>query len=358
MSATMTVNTPGGIDALLSLGGNVPATNRLAASAMLVDLTIRQWSGVKNEPRITREVAAQHGSDAAMGKYQKYLLGRAALKSIQEHCTETYQEHRRRTLPWLDGGQRILSSAGYFEYTSYMRKRIDDFNDLVADFLANYTGYIRDAEARLGPALFNPSDYPSLGEIRGKFEVATRVYPLPTAGDFRAELGDAEVARVRREIEGTAQEAFRGAVQDVSGRITATVGKMCQKLAGVWQPPTTGPDFAFRVALVFDQLNVLPGNRPVVQELNVVCRGHATNPAISLRIDSAASSTRVRLPSSTRSTSASVLHSSRRIRSVISSSHVSPVMLSAGRISTSSRTFSTSESRNAPSRPPVYPASF
>lgn len=246
MSATMTVNTPGGIDALLSLGGNVPATNRLAASAMLVDLTIRQWSGVKNEPRITREVAAQHGSDAAMGKYQKYLLGRAALKSIQEHCTETYQEHRRRTLPWLDGGQRILSSAGYFEYTSYMRKRIDDFNDLVADFLANYTGYIRDAEARLGPALFNPSDYPSLGEIRGKFEVATRVYPLPTAGDFRAELGDAEVARVRREIEGTAQEAFRGAVQDVSGRITATVGKMCQKLAGY----TGGREGAFRDSLV------------------------------------------------------------------------------------------------------------
>ena len=50
----MTVNTPGGIDGLLSLGGNVPATNRLAASAMLVDLTIRQWSGIKNEPRITK----------------------------------------------------------------------------------------------------------------------------------------------------------------------------------------------------------------------------------------------------------------------------------------------------------------
>lgn len=246
MNAVMTANVPGGIDALLSLGGNAPATNRLAASAMLVDLTIRQWSGVKNEPRITREVAAQHGSDAAMGKYQKYLLGRAALKSIQEHCTETYQEHRRRTLPWLDGGQRILSSAGYFEYTSYMRKRIDDFNDLVADFLANYTGYIRDAEARLGPQLFNPSDYPSLGEIRGKFEVATRVYPLPTAGDFRAELGDAEVARVRREIEGTAQEAFRGAVQDVSGRITATVGKMVSKLAGY----TGGREGAFRDSLV------------------------------------------------------------------------------------------------------------
>jgi hypothetical protein len=49
--------------------------------------------------------------------------------------------------------------------------------------------------------LFDPQDYPAPDRIHQKFAVRRHFLPVAQPDDFRVRLGDAELARIRAEIE-------------------------------------------------------------------------------------------------------------------------------------------------------------
>ena len=203
--------------------------NSITERAMLVNLNIQQWVGSKHDRKISAEVAKNHNSDESMGRYQKRLIGKEALARIQQIAGAARQEHYNRTLPWTDGGTRILSSEGYFEYAAKMREYQRQYGPAVADFLAQYPQLIEQARQRLN-GLFNADDYPDLSSMRQKFAINFNVLPMPTASDFRVELGDTETARIREEIEQSVNSALQSAMSDVWNRIREVVAHMHERL--------------------------------------------------------------------------------------------------------------------------------
>lgn len=199
----------------------------LATRAMLVDLTIRQWTARKNDRIVARDVARQYGADETMGRYSKDLIGRETLETIHRIATSAAADHRRRTLPWLDSGARILSSAGYFAYTEAMRAHSAEWDGAVATFAANYSTYVDDARHRLN-GLFKGDEYP--GQITDRFTFGYNVLPVPDASDFRVMLGDAETERIREAIQLTTDAALNTALHDVTDRIVTVVGHMAERL--------------------------------------------------------------------------------------------------------------------------------
>ncbi|MDE3075896.1 MAG: hypothetical protein KGJ86_10755, partial [Chloroflexota bacterium] len=147
--------------------------------AMLVDLTIKQWTAAKHDRKVSQEVAQLHDSDASMGRYHKLLIGREALERLRQIATAAGQEHRRRTLPWLDNGARILSAEGYFGYTEVMRRFEGEWEAAVDSFAREYPTYIDEGRRRLN-GLFRPEDYPSAHCIRDRFSFGYNVFPLPS----------------------------------------------------------------------------------------------------------------------------------------------------------------------------------
>ncbi len=238
--------------------------HRINESAMLVSLNISQWRAYKSDKKISNEVAKTHSSDPDMGKYRKSLLAREALASLQKIAGAARDDHYYLTLPWTDVGFRILSSAGYFKYNQTMKAHETAFwNEFRTVFQPNYNQYREDARVKLN-GLFNADEYPSAAEIEKKFAFVLTVDGIKEAADFRVDLGDAETARIKAEIETRVQSQIALAVKDIWTRLSSVVAKMSERL-NAYTETENGVVGTFRDTLVTNIVELLD----VVPLLNI-----------------------------------------------------------------------------------------
>lgn len=247
-----------------------PAQKNLQTRAMLVTLSIKQWSARKHDKRVTNDVAQREEASATAGRYNKQLMPKEALAFMLQKAGAARQEHYKRTLPWNDDGTRILSSDGYFEYMRVMREAKRDFELAAADFERNYAKFVEDARKQLGK-LYNPTDYPAVDHIHKKFDFSISVTPLPDASDFRVDLPEEELKSLRLDIEQSMRTTFESAQRDVYERIRDVLGHMVTKLTA-YKPGTKGQRATgtFRDSLVSNVTELLG----VLPSLNVTGDAH------------------------------------------------------------------------------------
>jgi hypothetical protein len=232
----------------------------LSERAVIVNLSISQWSAAKSDKKVNHEVAKQHGNDENMGNYRKTLVAKEALRAIKEITAKAREEHYRVTLPWRDTGDRVLSSAGYFAYAEVIRKIQAEFETAVDAFCANYPQFVDEARVKLN-GLFNPADYPAPWEIRGKFSFNFEVLPVPDAADFRVQLGDAEVTRIREQLARDSRAQVDRAMADVWKRMSEVIAAMSARLKVFKKNPDGSTEHPFRDTLVSnitELLEVIP----------------------------------------------------------------------------------------------------
>lgn len=207
------------------------ATGTVADRAMLVDLTVHLWGARKSDRAAAQAVTDRYGNLNSMGKYLKCLVDPSRLEVLRRIATSAAEENRRRTLPWLDGGARILSSAGYLDYVSAMNAFRGQWDPALDEFAADYSLMVAEAKFALA-GLFNQADYPQAHRIRERFSFDTHFAGIGTdvAQDFRIAIGDAETARMRAAIQHDIEAATEAAMRDVATRIRDVVGKLATGL--------------------------------------------------------------------------------------------------------------------------------
>lgn len=234
-------------------------TMTLADRAVLVNLSISQWSAAKSDKKVNREVANTHGSDESMGNYRKYLVARDAIKNYTEVAGAIRAEHYRLTLPWRDSGDRILSSTGYFAYAETMRQKQGELERLWDEFCANYPAYVESARTKLN-GLFDANDYPAVTDIRRKFSFKLDVLPVPSAEDFRVSLGQDEITRLQSQIRRDSDAQLQRAMSDVWFRMREVIQAMSDRLK-LYSVSKDGVSHPFRDSLVTniaDLLEIIP----------------------------------------------------------------------------------------------------
>lgn len=197
--------------------------------AMLSSVRIKQWSGRKLDKDVTAETNRAHNAAADAGRYNKALISKDALAEIVAVSNRARKEQYARTLPWHDDGNRILSAAGYLDYTAAMRELRREFDAAVSTFLSGYDAFVADARIRLN-GMFKASDYPAAQDIAGRFNFDIVIQPMPDASDFRVDVSSAEAEAIRADIQARTDKAIRDAMGDVFGRVCETVGHMSEKL--------------------------------------------------------------------------------------------------------------------------------
>ncbi|MHA1952471.1 MAG: hypothetical protein ACW96U_00805 [Candidatus Heimdallarchaeaceae archaeon] len=197
--------------------------------AMLVNLSISQWGMRKYDKKISNEIERKYNAIDA-GRYNKVLIAIEEGKKIEKVATEIYVYNRVNTLPWKDEGHRILPSANFFEYTTKMNDKKIKFWDSVQAFLSNYETYKEEARIRLN-GMFNESDYPNLEVLKSKYKIDISFYPIPDSGDFRVNLRDDEVDRIKVDIEQTVKKAEQDAVNDLWSRLYKAVEHIIERLS-------------------------------------------------------------------------------------------------------------------------------
>lgn len=214
---------------------------QLNEKAMLVRLSISQWSARKQDKRATRTIQDHYGTSEDAGRYSKALIAQEAIKAVSKTANAARTAHYEMTLPWNDDGARILPAAMFDEYSRKMRDHRAEFEAAVGDLVCNYSWLVSQARHDLN-GLFDEADYPDETKIRGKYGFDVTVDPLPAAADFRVSLHGDDVARIQADIEARTQAAQQKAMSDLWERLHKAVSHMAEKLSE--------PEAIFRDSLI------------------------------------------------------------------------------------------------------------
>ena len=238
------------------------AAPALASRAMLMSLKISQWSARRLDREITDEVNSSHGASADAGRYNKLLIDKEALADVVRVAGEARSEFLKRTLPWMDDGQRIMAADAYLAHSSWFSAQRQKFDDAVEDFLAMYPSHVNAARVKLN-GMFRDEDYPTVSELRGKFKMEINVMPVPNASDFRVDMSAEQAELIRRDIEANVQKATATAVGDVYRRVAECCERMVERL-NAYKPAKgkgTKSEGVFRDSLVEnvrDLIKIMP----------------------------------------------------------------------------------------------------
>ena len=161
----------------------------ISSAAMLVELSISVWTGIKKDKKASQDVEAQNGADTGVAKVSKKLLGDCAeLKAVQDFTANVRTGiHYDMTMPWSNSGLRLLPTSKYFKYHQTMTALQAEWQKLVDAFLAAYDWEAAQAQAKLG-SLFARDEYPTMEKLREKFRFNLNYIPMPEAGDWRVDM--------------------------------------------------------------------------------------------------------------------------------------------------------------------------
>lgn len=206
-----------------------PRESGLDSRAMLVNLSIGFWEGRKKDKEKTAEVLREEHAGTDAGVWWTKVVPASATKPVINARLRARNIHIHFTLPWQDDGSRVLPATMFMDYTAAMRKAEEDFQEAVAGFLAEYPTHVASARQRLG-GLFREDQLPSLREIEGKFPWTIRFNPLPTAGDFRVDLGSDTTKEIQKSIQEQADAAMQNAMGDLWERLHDVVSRVADRL--------------------------------------------------------------------------------------------------------------------------------
>lgn len=199
--------------------------------AMLVEFNASVWTARKLDKSTTDEVvSAKNAAAKDAARVNKHLLvGRTELDVIQQLVGRARTFVYDNTLPWSDAGLRLLPTINFQKFAEKMDEFDDEFGKTVAAFVNIYPSLITAQAMALGD-MFRRDDYPTANEIMTKFAFRVNYMPVPTAGDFRVDVGNAAQQELKERLEKLAQERVDNAMADIKERLATHLKRMSDRL--------------------------------------------------------------------------------------------------------------------------------
>ena len=205
------------------------AYSKISSSAMLVDLSLSVWTGRKLDKTVSAEVDVSKNAKGRAGNYHKNLLaGSEKLAEIGKLSSAIRNWSYSQTSPWSDAGTRLLPSTLFFDYKAKLAEYEKMFSDKVVEFLAEYDVLVSKAAFQLGD-LFNREDYPLVDKVQSKFGMYYTFSPVPEAGDFRVDIGEAGMAELKKRYDDAFRYRIESSMKDVWERLHDALSKMSER---------------------------------------------------------------------------------------------------------------------------------
>lgn len=202
----------------------------ISNSAMLVDLNISVWTGRKMDKKVSEEVDASKGTKARAGNYHKKLLaGSDKLEKIQKIVSAVRTWNYSNTLPWSDGGSRLLPMKNFFEYKAMLNNFEQQYQQAVDEFLQEYPQLVSTSAFTLG-SLFDRGEYPDAESLRGKFGFKYVFCPVPDAGDFRIDVEEEAKAELQQQYKSYYETKLAEAMKDAWTRLHDTLKHLSERM--------------------------------------------------------------------------------------------------------------------------------
>lgn len=193
-------------------------------NAVLVRFAVSQWTARKYDNKATGDINTE------VGHFQKQLAAKKYLQELSSNIALARKFNYVQTLPWLDAdGVRILPAANFDVYQEGMAGFHARHQLAIDRFVRNYPDVIDEARNRL-KGLFDPTEFPSILEIRSKFGWSVSFFPVPEVGGFRVNLQQSILDQMNRDMEERLRANCNNALLDLFDRIYAQASHVAERL--------------------------------------------------------------------------------------------------------------------------------
>lgn len=202
----------------------------IGSNAMLVDINISMWTARKMDKKVSEEIDASKSTKARAGNYHKKLLaGSDKLEKVQKIATAVRAWNYQQTLPWSDGGSRLLPMKSFFDYKQTLNNFENQFNSAVDDFLLEYPQLVSSSAFTLGD-LFDRGEYPTVESLKERFRFKYVFCPVPDAGDFRIDVEEQAKCELQQQYKDYYQEKLNSAMKDAWDRLHETLTHLSERM--------------------------------------------------------------------------------------------------------------------------------
>jgi hypothetical protein len=198
--------------------------------AMLVEFNASVWTARKLDKSTTDEVTATKHAAKDAARVNKHLLaGRTELEVIQQAVGRARQYVYDNTSPWSDSGLRLLPNTRFIKFAERMNEFDEEIAALVKAFITIYPSLITAQAMALGD-MFRRDDFPTPNDLVTKFSFRVNYMPVPTAGDFRVDVGNKAQEELKAKLESLTQERIDYAMADVRARLGERLKRISDRL--------------------------------------------------------------------------------------------------------------------------------
>lgn len=203
-----------------TLPGTEVGIDEIVSSLVKVKLTIGCSDGKVRANELSKETAQAHGaSERDISTSVKWMAKeyRALLGGVNSRLRTAFNS---RTLPWEDGGYRVVPASQYSALCDAVAEAGEAFRKVGQDIADRWDDVLAEAKARLNGA-FGKLDIPTRDEfIRAQHYGMVSDVVTATA-DMRIEgLGEATVERIRKQAEANYAERIENAVSGMLADLT------------------------------------------------------------------------------------------------------------------------------------------
>ena len=196
--------------------------------AMLCDLTMTSFTGVRTSKRDTDDLIESKGARRGSASVVVKLIPKEALAPIASVTTKIRSVHKMLTAPWSDTAD-ILPTSLFMEHTQIINDGFAERDQAVSEFLRIYPQLEGPARQALGDLDFDRLWAP-VDIVRQSFTHKIRHWPIPQGTDFRCDLDEQDLARVKEQADADAREMWQGAMSNIQNRIIVVMQGMIEKL--------------------------------------------------------------------------------------------------------------------------------
>jgi hypothetical protein len=156
----------------------------LAANYMVVDLTLKSWTGNITDREASSEVITSKGAAQDSGKFVKYLFASAdgELQAVRASARVIGSYVKQETSPW-QGSYRLLAATKAIDFLTKLNGFKQDYDNTVAALANVWDVRVAQAIHNLG-GLADANDYPDAAEVRALFGMTIDLLPVPSEKDF------------------------------------------------------------------------------------------------------------------------------------------------------------------------------
>ena len=189
----------------------------LATSSMLVSVDVNVWTATKQDRGISDEVTTMKKAELGTGKFTKYLFA----KNPKHHRIVKLRQliHKwikTSTYRW-NNSQDLLPTVDLEKFKEEYEKYESEFNTAVEDFLENYQTLVSDEAFKQGD-MFDKNDYPSVEELRHKFNMRLYVAEVPSH-DFRCQVSQDTADDLKAEYQQQADSIVHSVIDTQVNRV-------------------------------------------------------------------------------------------------------------------------------------------